>query len=847
MAAKTGRNNKRKPEKTENTQIWLFLGILFFIAISVSIYFKSQSGFLGDILGGFLFQLFGIFAYGVPVLILLLTLSTWLHLWGRKIGGIIAYLTGLYFCAMLVVWAKVSPKGSFKTSMQMAGEWGRKIVGPGQFGGFFGYGMMNFIGQIGIICLTVLVLFFFILYLLNWTLADFFKLLSSFFHGIGTSFANLFHRFKDLHDDLDLPEIDTSIKNEEIEDPPLFAEDEGEEKNAFTKDTDRLPLSEVKEKLEEKKEKTETMTMDPPMERGKTARPAIPINDYAAKTQLLAEQISEEAAFSENANKDSFAEDFDSSDSILSSEVLKQDTHQPKEENESNIAEQEKGKEEESGQKEAQESIKPEEKPYVIPPLNLLNPAQSSSKVDSALLKKQARDIEKTLESFGIESEVVSIRRGPTVTLFELKPQAGIKVSKITNLSDDLAMALSAPVVRIEAPIPGKPYVGIEVPNPVADSVSFRQLLQTGAFQETERQIPVALGQSIEGETVIAKMAKMPHLLIAGATGSGKSVCINTIIMSVLYKYSPKDLRMILIDPKVVELSVYNGIPHLLIPVVTDPKKASQALYMAVQEMERRFRLFSKTSSRDIASYHEKQKVDDTLENLPLMLVIIDELSDLMMVASKDVEAHITRLAQMARACGIHLIIATQRPSVDVITGTIKANIPSRISFQVSSSTDSRTILDQGGAEKLLGKGDMLYYPASYPKPVRVQGAFISDGEVEKVVDFVKETSSTNYDKKFIQSMEETHDSSASGSAEDSDHDELMDEVLEFISHEETTSISGLQRRFRIGYSRAGRIIDDLEAMGAVSAQDGSKPRQVLVKADELGKENQDGQDEPAQ
>lgn len=837
MTTKTGRNTKRKPAKTENSQVWLFLGILVFIAISVSIYFRNQSGFLGDILGGFLFQLFGIFAYGMPVLILALTFIKWLDLWGKKIGGVIAYLTGLFFCAMLVVWAKVSPKGSFKTSMQMAGEWGRKVTGPGQVGGFFGFWVMHFIGMIGILCLSILVIFFFILYLMNWTLADFFHLLGEIFHRLGASLARVFHRFQDLHDDLDRPDVDTSLQGEEG--VPFDQNEENEKIKASMEDTDQLPLTEIQENLKEEKEPLFIENKPLPV---KKPLSSIPINDYAAKTRFLAEEISCE----EPSNAKNTGDEVSETDEPLLI-PRKRDPEEALSENAELEAPAEGTEDDQEDLKEPGEPTEPEEKPYVIPSLSLLRPPQSSSQVDSTLLKKQARIIENALESFGIESEVVSIRRGPTVTLFELKPQAGIKVSRITNLSDDLAMALAAPVVRIEAPIPGKPYVGIEVPNPVADSVSFRQLLQTKEFQEAEREIPVALGQSIEGETVIAKMAKMPHLLIAGATGSGKSVCINTIIMSVLYKYSPKDLRMILIDPKVVELSVYNGIPHLLIPVVTDPKKASQALFMAVREMERRFRLFSKTSSRDIAGYHEKQKVDDTLENLPLILVIIDELSDLMMVASKDVEGHITRLAQMARACGIHLIIATQRPSVDVITGTIKANIPSRISFQVSSSTDSRTILDQGGAEKLLGKGDMLYYPASYPKPLRVQGAFITDGEVEKVVDFVKETNAAHYDKKFIQSMEESQDSEALGSSEDSQQDELMKEVLEFISHEETTSISGLQRRFRIGYSRAGRIIDDLEALGAVSSQDGSKPRQVLIKADEQGTGEKDGPDEPTQ
>lgn len=474
-----------------------------------------------------------------------------------------------------------------------------------------------------------------------------------------------------------------------------------------------------------------------------------------------------------------------------------------------------------------------DEEQYIPPPISLLKKSSQGSAVDADQLKKMAMVIESTLDSFGIESQVVSIQRGPAVTLFELKPQAGVKVSRITNLSNDLALALASPQVRMEAPIPGKPYVGIEVPNKKTATVSLRDILESEEFIQAKGDIPVGLGKSISGRPVITKIAQMPHLLIAGATGSGKSVCINTIITSILTRYSPKEVRMILIDPKVVELSVYNGIPHLLIPVVTDPKKASVALYKAVEEMKRRFKLFSKYSVRDIQGYREKRKIEEDMENLPYIVVIIDELSDLMMVASKDVEAHITRLAQMARACGIHLVIATQRPSVDVITGTIKANIPSRISFAVSSAVDSRTILDQSGAEKLLGRGDMLYYPASFPKPKRVQGAFISDEEVSNIASFLKEKHEAHYNEDLLQSIEEEGKAGGNRPGPGEDQDELMDDVVEFISHEETTSISGLQRRFHIGYARAGRIIDDLEVMGMVSPQDGSKPRDVLIQGNQ--------------
>ncbi len=480
---------------------------------------------------------------------------------------------------------------------------------------------------------------------------------------------------------------------------------------------------------------------------------------------------------------------------------------------------------------------------YLTPPFELLKSGTKSASVDTEHLKSQAALIEKTLSSFGIEAHVVSIQRGPTVTQFELKPQAGIKVSRITNLADDLALALAAQDIRIEAPIPGKPYVGVEVPNAESETVWLRDILQSDEFLLSHYQIPIALGQSIEGKPVVADITRMPHLLIAGATGSGKSVCINTIIMSILYRYAPSDVRLLLIDPKVVELSVYGTIPHLLIPVVTDPKKAARALFMLVKEMERRFQLFSQYSVRDISGYREQRALDESMENLPYIVLIVDELSDLMMVASKDVESHITRLAQMARACGIHLIIATQRPSVDVITGTIKANIPSRISFQVSSSIDSRTILDQSGAEKLLGKGDMLYFPSTLQKPKRMQGAFVTDGEVQHVVQYLSDQHQVEYDAALIEKLETEVPEVELTGGDDESRDPLMDEVMEFIKHEETTSISGLQRRFRIGYARAGRIIDELEMMGAISSQDGAKPRKIYVREEHQS----EGQDESSE
>lgn len=464
---------------------------------------------------------------------------------------------------------------------------------------------------------------------------------------------------------------------------------------------------------------------------------------------------------------------------------------------------------------------------YVFPPIELLRSIDNPIVEKPSELKDKALEIEDTLKSFGIESNVVQINRGPTVTCFELDLAKGVKVSRITNLADNLSLSLATSGIRIEAPIPGKSYVGIEVPNDQKDTVSFKDIVTSPEFSQNSFTIPIALGKTISGDPIVSGIERMPHLLIAGATGAGKSVCINTIIMSVLYKMDPSDVKLLLIDPKVVELSIYNGIPHLVIPVVTDPKKASSALNWAVKEMERRYKLFSQYSVRDITSYREKQVVDrDEMESLPYIVIIIDELSDLMMASAQEVEDYICRLAQMSRACGIHLIIATQRPTVDVITGTIKANIPSRISFSVSSQIDSRTILDMSGAEKLLGKGDMLFYPSNVVKPLRVQGAFISDSEVEHVVDYLKEKNIAQYDDKMIEDIEKASESTIYSSEPE---DDLYDEALELVLTEGQASVSLLQRKLKIGYARAGRLIDQLEENGVVGGFEGSKPRRVLV------------------
>ncbi|WFA09750.1 DNA translocase FtsK [Tissierella sp. Yu-01] len=465
---------------------------------------------------------------------------------------------------------------------------------------------------------------------------------------------------------------------------------------------------------------------------------------------------------------------------------------------------------------------------YKLPPLNLLkSQAYKQDGSDKKDILNNAKIIEETMKNFGIEATISNINKGPTITCYELEPAPGIKLSRIVSLSDNIALSLATSDIRIEAPIPGKAAVGIEVPNKAKDSVMLKEILLSEEFIKINSNLPLALGKDVSGKPIVSSIDKMPHLLIAGATGSGKSVCINTIIMNILYKSSPDDVKLMLIDPKVVELSIYNGIPHLLIPVVTDAKKASFALNWAVTEMERRYKLFAQSSVRDITSYNAKHH-DNQEERLPKVVIVIDELADLMMVAAQEIEDYICRLAQMARAAGMYLIVATQRPSVDVITGTIKANIPSRISFAVSSQVDSRTILDMAGAEKLLGKGDMLFFPSFYSKPVRIQGAFISDDEVENVVNYLKEQNESNYDEDIIEVIQNAKEINYQ------DSDELLPDAIKLVVEEGQASISLIQRKLRVGYARAARIVDEMEERGVIGGYEGSKPRKVLMTKDEL-------------
>ena len=478
-------------------------------------------------------------------------------------------------------------------------------------------------------------------------------------------------------------------------------------------------------------------------------------------------------------------------------------------------------------------TVEEDNESYEYPPIEMLS---QGSKVGLKGGKKAVADtaskLQKTLYSFGVSAKVENVSVGPAITRYELKPAEGVRVSKIANLADDIALNLAAETIRIEAPIPGKNAVGIEVPNSENEVVHLRNIIDTPEFENHKSKLAFALGKDVAGKEIVTDIAKMPHVMIAGATGSGKSVCINTLITSILYKAKPSEAKLVMIDPKVVELSVYNGIPHLLIPVVTDPRKAAGALAWAVQEMENRYATFAAKGVRDLKGYNEAVDKKDGIGKLPHIVIIIDELADLMMVAKKDVEDAICRLAQKARAAGMHLVIATQRPSVDVITGLIKANIPSRIAFAVSSQVDSRTILDMVGAEKLLGKGDMLFYPTGAPKPTRIQGAFISDGEVEKIVNFLKANGEATYNEDIIESIENANKTDRELEQEvqdDDDTDPFLMDAIEVVVETGQASTSFIQRRFKVGYARAGRIIDQMEERGIISGYQGSKPREVLM------------------
>ncbi len=739
--------------------------------------------------------LFGTCAIAWPILLLYISLVTAFEKQNNRLSGkvIMMAVIIILFCAAVYIFSEHTNSGSqsFWENLKQLYTDGTQRSGAGLFSGLLGIPIVVGLGSVGARIVIILALFVSIMILTGTSLVQLFRALTKPADIVATNFNNV--REQRELDRTRSTNIDIALD-----------------------DSDRLPQHPVKSPgkapaVPEKSKKLEKLekvfgSKEPVMEKAVPAAPAAsaPAATSADKTGSLEATAKFAARKTEEPKKE------EPSTSIGEAAQLTMFTDEP-----------------------------PQDGNYHFPPVSMLEATKEVSEQDATEeLKTNGQMLVQTLKSFGVQTKIVDISRGPAVTRYELQPAAGVKISKITNLSDDIAMNLAASGVRIEAPIPGKAAVGIEVPNKKVSVVRMRELVESNSFTMAKSRLTVVLGRDIAGEVITADLGKMPHLLIAGSTGSGKSVCINSFIISLLYKSSPDEVRFLMIDPKVVELGIYNGIPHLLVPVVTDPRKAAGALNWAVTEMLKRYKIFAENNVRDLQSYNTlaascnfQTENGDPMPHMPHIVIIIDELADLMMAAPNEVEDSICRLAQMARAAGMHLLIATQRPSVDVITGIIKANIPSRIAFAVSSQVDSRTILDSGGAEKLLGRGDMLFSPVGSQKPTRVQGCFVSDSEIESVVTFVKKAQETGYDQNIAEEIEknavaekDSHDSSGN-----EDNDPMMPEAVKCVVEAGQASTSLLQRRLRLGYARAGRLIDEMEQMGIVGPHEGSKPRQVLI------------------
>lgn len=785
-----GKTNKKRNSKniSKNTDIIGLIYISLGILLSVAIY-TDFVGILSSISQRIFHFLVGIGIYVLPLYILYLGYqyikNKGVLILSRKFYGITIYcLILILICSTIYIQISddiVSFSDGIKNIASM-----NSILNGGIIGYIFAYPLFKFLGAIGsyIVYISLLIIA---------TMLTF---------------------------DITLHDLCKEVKNKSKKIKPIV--DKKKDDNDYIDDT----FIKVVEKNNNKnKNKDEFLN---------GVNNKIKILDFMKNPEV--DDLDEQTCIFDNdyISNDKSKEPYNSKNSKIQKVSLNDENNNKyKNENTDNLFNEKVNKEIENNIEKATNS---ENKTYVYPGLELLkiNSSTNLNNDDKQELMESADKLESTLESFGVDASVTRVTKGPSVTRFELQPSPGVKVSKIVNLSDDIALGLAATGVRIEAPIPGKAAVGIEVPNREQTPVFLREVLESDEFLNTNKKLAFSLGKDIGGKCVVGDLSKMPHTLIAGATGSGKSVCINTLIVSLLYKYSPDEVKLLMVDPKVVELSVYNGIPHLLVPVVTDPKKAAGALNWAVNEMTRRYKLFADSGARNIDSYNTLFEKGIIEEKLPYIVIIVDELADLMMVCPNDVEDYIGRLAQMARAAGMHLVIATQRPSVDVITGVIKANIPSRISFAVSSQIDSRTILDSGGAEKLLGKGDMLYYPVGSSKPLRVQGCFISEDEVERVVEFVKnEVEKVEYKEEIIEHINNESDSSLNN-IKDEDSDELIDDAINIVVEYGQASTSFLQRRLRIGFNRASRIMDELEERGVISKKDGSRPRQVLVKKEDL-------------
>ncbi|MCM1226101.1 MAG: DNA translocase FtsK [Clostridium sp.] len=817
---------KEKPELTAQkdpiNQFWsvvLFAcGILIFLFTVID----GSSGwlFIHNLLRG----LFGVAVFLVPVILIytavLISMERSPHtVAGRALWGI--GLTFLSSSVVQIMFVGAAEGDSFIDKCKFLYNSGLELEGGGLLSALIAWPLIKIFGDIGSKIIVCVLLFIFVMLLSNLTLFQFFGIFYK-------PFVKMFRSLKDIreenkmikaYEDWEYDEEQEAINlanSREVEAVPDYPvdipmQDEPEQIPYFEPPVREIfPDSDIDIPLDD--------TNTPNAAENKAVETAQTLSNKTESRPDKPETVQGEASMSEL-------------DALVESAVI----GSAKEKLPENFAE--KAEKSVQAQSVPEEVMPAVQKEYVIPPISLLNKgiSKANDPAAAAELKEKADTLISTLKSFGVIARIVAIQRGPRVTRYEIQPAAGVKVSKITNLSDDIALNLAAAGVRIEAPIPGKAAIGIEIPNSNEDVVSIREVIESKEFRSAKSKLAFAVGKDIAGNIIIGDVAKMPHMIIAGTTGSGKSVCTNSIIMSLLYRANPDEVKLILIDPKMVEFTTYNGIPHLLIPVVTDPRQAAGALNWGVQEMLRRYKLFADNNVRDLGGYNETAEKKGH-ERLPQIVIAIDEFSDLMMAASKEVEDSVCRLAQMARAAGMHLIIATQRPTTDVITGLIKANIPSRIALTVQSAVDSRTILDTQGAEKLLGYGDMLYYPNGMQKPLRVQGCFCSTSEVESIVGFIKNESVSEYSDDIMQAVEQSMPAEKADKSIDAasdltgDGDEaLVEKAIDVVVEMGQASTSSLQRKLKLGYARAGRIIDELEEMGVVGPYEGAKPRKVLM------------------
>ena len=782
--AKKGRRTKQTNKNKLDINVAVVF--MFLISILLAILIYTKSGYIGEHLSPILGGIMGAIKYIIPVGTFLIAIYMTTEDKDYLISKLVQY--GIFLLCIATILSvfqfsngNINIQSDFTTAVQKGYELGEINNGGGAIGTGLASVLISLLGEVGTIILCIGIAIILLVFMFGIKPAEI--------------IADIVETRRENKEEKRAEKYEARMSRIKEEEPPKERRETKRERRLREKEEQRREAEQLAEQL--------TINLNDEPEEKKSKKKKYDHND----DDIIPFNIGGSRIKEEKANPD-----------VIEANLFK--------------AEQEQKEEKVKQVLQLEHTVTVEDEHYEFPPIQLLAEGDKKGiKGGKKAVADTATKLQKTLYSFGVSAKVENVSVGPAITRYELKPAEGVRVSKIANLADDIALNLAAETIRIEAPIPGKQAVGIEVPNKENEIVPLRDIIDSEAFKNHKSKLAFALGKDVAGNEVVTDIAKMPHVLIAGATGSGKSVCINTLISSIIYKAKPSEVKLVMVDPKVVELSVYNGIPHLLIPVVTDPKKAAGALAWAVQEMVNRYSLFAAKNVRDIKGYNEALEKEGEAHKLPQIVIIIDELSDLMMVSPKDVEDSICRLAQMARAAGMHLVIATQRPSVDVITGIIKANVPSRISFAVSSQVDSRTILDMAGAEKLLGKGDMLFYPAGAPKPVRIQGAFVSDKEVEKIVDFIKNNGEATYNDEIIQQIENANSTDKElDQAEDDDNtDPLLMEAIDVVVETGQASTSFIQRRFKVGYARAGRIIDQMEERGVISGFQGSKPREVLM------------------